>query len=63
MEKLTPQNCEKYEELLNKIQQDMQKQNEAILNIDKNEISRLNEEIENLKTQVNEKGESINRTI
>lgn len=59
MEKLTPQNCEKYEELLNKIQQDMQKQNEAILNIDKNEISRLNEEIENLKTQVNEKGESI----
>ena len=59
MEKLTPQNCEKYEELLNKIQQDMQKQNEAIINIDKNEISRLNEEIENLKTQVNEKGESI----
>ena len=59
MEKLTPQNCEKYEELLNKIQQDIEKQNEAIINIDKNEISRLNEEIENLKTQVNEKGESI----
>ena len=59
MEKLTPENCEKYEELLNKIQQDIQKQNEAIINIDKNEISRLNEEIENLKLQVNEKGESI----
>ena len=59
MEKLTPENCEKYEELLNKIQQDIQKQNEAIINIDKNEISRLNEEIESLKSQVNEKGESI----
>ena len=59
MEKLTPENCEKYEELLNKIQQDIQKQNEAIINIDKNEISRLNEEIEKLKLQVNEKGESI----
>lgn len=59
MEKLTPENCERYEELLNKIQQDIQKQNEAIINIDKNEISRLNEEIENLKLQVNEKGESI----
>ena len=59
MEKLTPENCEKYEELLNKIQQDIQKQNEAIINIDKNEISRLNEKIENLKSQVNEKGESI----
>ena len=59
MEKLTPENCEKYEELLNKIQQDIQKQNEAIINIDKNEISRLNEKIESLKSQVNEKGESI----
>lgn len=59
MEKLTLENCEKYEELLNKIQQDIQKQNEAIINIDKNEISRLNEEIESLKSQVNEKGESI----
>ena len=59
MDKLTSENSDKYEELLNKIQQDMQKQNEAIVNIDKNEIVRLNEEIENLKTQVTEKGESI----
>ena len=59
MDKLTPENSEKYEELLNKIQEDMQKQNEAIVNIDKNEIVRLNEEMENLKSQVNEKGESV----
>ena len=59
MDKLTPENSEKYEELLNKIQEDMQKQNEAIVNIDKNEIVRLNEEMENLKSQVNEKGESL----
>ncbi len=58
-EKLTQENAIKFEALLDNIKEDIQKQNEAISNIDKNVVSKIKEEIEKLKDEKNEQGENI----